>query len=119
MILLQTVLQNGSYGGNQYLQPETVAYFNQKFFDNNRRALGWDKPDRTLGNTSILTSENSFGHTGFTGTMVWVDPAYDLIFVFLSNRIHPNSNNYQLIRRNIRTRIQDVVYEALLAKWMN
>lgn len=119
LILLQTILQYGSYGGVQYLQPETIAYFNQKFYENNRRALGWDKPDPIVGNTSLLSSELSFGHTGFTGTMIWVDPAYDLIFVFLSNRIHPNSNNYQLIRRNIRTRIQDVVYEALLAKWMN
>ena len=119
LILLQTVLQNGSYGGQQYLNTETIAYFNQKFYNNNRRALGWDKPDTRIGNASILTSAYSFGHTGFTGTMVWADPAYDLIFVFLSNRIHPNSNNYQLIRRNIRTRIQDVVYEALLAKWMN
>ena len=119
MILLQTILQDGVYGGVEYLKPETIAYFNQKFYENNRRALGWDKPDRILGNTSLLSSDTSFGHTGFTGTMIWVDPAYDMIFVFLSNRIHPNSNNYQLIKRNIRTRIQDVVYEALLAKWMN
>ncbi|MEQ9307789.1 MAG: serine hydrolase [Marinoscillum sp.] len=70
-----------------------------------------------FGNASILSTDDSFGHTGFTGTMIWADPSYNHIFVFLSNRIHPNSNNYQLIRRNIRTRIQDVVYEALLAKW--
>lgn len=119
LVLLQTILQDGKYAGKKYLESGTVAYFNQQFFNNNRRALGWDKPDKAIGNTSILSSDLSFGHTGFTGTMVWVDPAYDLIFVFLSNRIHPNSNNYQLIRRNIRTRIQDVVYEALLAKWMN
>lgn len=119
LVLLQTIMQDGSYSGTQYLKAETVAYFNQKFYQNNRRALGWDKPDIRVGNASILSSEHSFGHTGFTGTMVWADPAYDLLFVFLSNRIHPNSNNYQLIRRNIRTRIQDVVYEALLAKWMN
>ncbi|WP_258099390.1 serine hydrolase domain-containing protein [Marinoscillum pacificum] len=119
MILLQTILQDGVYGGVEYLKPETIAYFNQKFYENNRRALGWDKPDRILGNTSLLSSDMSFGHTGFTGTMIWIDPAYDMIFVFLSNRIYPNSNNYQLIKRNIRTRIQDVVYEALLAKWMN
>ncbi len=119
MILLQTLLQEGQYGGIHYLSSETVNYFNQKFFEDNRRALGWDKPSLTVRNTSSMSSDSSFGHTGFTGTMVWADPAYELIFVFLSNRIHPTSNNYQLIRRNIRTRIQDVVYEALLAKWMN
>ncbi|MEQ8469639.1 MAG: serine hydrolase [Marinoscillum sp.] len=117
LVLIQTILQDGYYDGVQYLEPNTVATFNQRFFPNNRRALGWDKVDPIVGNASILSTEESFGHTGFTGTMIWADPAYNLIFVFLSNRIHPNSNNYQLIRRNIRTRIQDVVYEALLAKW--
>lgn len=117
LVLIQTVLQDGYYDGVQYLQPNTISLFNQRFFPNNRRALGWDKIDPLIGNASILSTDDSFGHTGFTGTMIWADPSYNLIFVFLSNRIHPNSNNYQLIRRNIRTRIQDVVYEALLAKW--
>lgn len=119
LVVLQTVLQGGNYGGHQLLSPATIAYFNQRFFPDNRRALGWDKKDDRLGNASRLATDQSFGHTGFTGTMVWADPAYNLIFVFLSNRIHPNADNYQLITRDIRTRIQDVVYEALLAKWMN
>lgn len=117
-IVLQTLLQGGSYGGIQYLQPSTIGYFNQCFFEGNRRALGWDKKDDAVGNASVFSSLESFGHTGFTGTMIWADPAYDLIFIFLSNRIHPNSNNYKLIRNNIRTRIQDVVYEALMANWV-
>ncbi|REE01501.1 CubicO group peptidase (beta-lactamase class C family) [Marinoscillum furvescens DSM 4134] len=119
LVVLQTLLQGGSYAEQQLLSPTTIDYFNRRFFPDNRRALGWDKKDDRLGNASRLATEQSFGHTGFTGTMVWADPAYNLIFVFLSNRIHPNADNYQLITRDIRTRIQDVVYEALLAKWMN
>ncbi|MFY0607237.1 MAG: serine hydrolase [Cyclobacteriaceae bacterium] len=118
IVILQTLLQGGTYGGQQLLQTSTIEYFNQRFYPNNRRALGWDKADKNLGNASRWSTDESFGHTGFTGTMVWCDPEYDLVFVFLSNRIYPNSSNYQLIKRNIRTRIQDVVYEALLAKWV-
>lgn len=119
LVILQTMLQDGRYAGVQFLSPETIQYFNNQYFPNNRRALGWDKKSDSLGNTSRFCSDQSFGHTGFTGTMVWVDPSFDLIYVFLSNRIYPDSNNYKLNQKNIRTRIQDVVYEAILAKWMN
>lgn len=118
LVIYQMLLQGGDYGGRQLLQPATIAYFNQRFFPGNGRALGWDKRDERRGNASAWATDISFGHTGFTGTMVWTDPEYDLVFVFLSNRVYPNANNYQLIRRNIRTRIQDVVYESLLAKWI-
>lgn len=117
-VIMQTLLQGGTYGGVKVLQPETINYFNTRFYPNNRRALGWDKKDEKSGNASSEASPASFGHTGFTGTMVWADPTYDLIFIFLSNRVHPSANNYQLIRNNIRTRLQDVVYEAILAKWI-
>jgi len=118
LVILQTLLQDGSYGGQNLLQPATIAYFNQQFYPNNRRALGWDKKDDRIGNASLLASADSFGHTGFTGTIVWADPKFNLAFVFLSNRIHPNSNNYKLIQKNIRTRLQDVVYEALMTNWI-
>lgn len=119
LVILQTMLQNGRYGGVQFLAPETIDYFNHRYFPNNRRALGWDKKDEMLNNASRFCTDQSFGHTGFTGTMVWVDPSFDLIFVFLSNRIYPDSSNYKLNQKNIRTRIQDVIYEAILTKWMN
>lgn len=117
LVILQLLLQDGWYGGQQYFQAETVAYFNQQYFPMNRRALGWDKPDSGSSHVSALASPHSFGHTGFTGTIAWADPAYELSFVFLSNRIYPKSNNYQLIRRNIRSRIQQVVYESVLSAW--
>ncbi len=113
--LLQMNLQEGYYGGNWYLQPETIAKFNERYFDNNRRGLGWDKPPlRDVRSTSSeLSSDMAFGHTGFTGTCGWVDPTYNVVYVFLSNRIHPFVGNQKLIRGDIRTKIQDVVYESI------
>lgn len=119
MILMQMIAQNGQYGGIQYLKPSTISYFNEQYFPGNRRALGWDKKSETISNAAPKASFSSFGHTGFTGTLVWVDPEFDLVFVFLSNRIYPDANNYKLIQKDIRTRVQDVVYEAILSKWIN
>lgn len=113
-ILMHMVLNDGYYGGRQYLQPATIDRFNQRYFKGNRRALGWDKLSESVGNVSAQVSEESFGHTGFTGTMVWADPANDLVFTFVSNRIYPDSENRRLITRDIRNRIQDVVYRSLV-----
>jgi len=67
----------------------------------------------TAGSASPMVSDNSFGHTGFTGTMGWVDPEHDVVFVFLSNRIHPTVDNKKLIQGNYRTKIQTEVYHQL------
>jgi len=78
--------------------------------------LGFDKPEPDInapGPTSILASERTFGHSGFTGTCVWVDPDSELIYVFLSNRVHPDADNYKLIKSNVRTIIHDVIYESI------
>ena len=114
-VVLQMNLQEGFYGGNWYIQPETLAKFNERHFENNRRGLGWDKPPlkNVRSTSSELSSDLTFGHTGFTGTCGWVDPAYNLVYVFLSNRIHPFVGNQKLIRENIRTKIQDVIYESI------
>ena len=113
--LMQMHLQDGTYGGVRYFQPGTIEKFTKKQYDNNRRGLGWDKPLQSewFGPTSEYASPGTFGHTGFTGTAVWADPEFDLIFVFLSNRIHPNADNRKLIKNNIRTRIQDIIYESI------
>ncbi len=116
LVLFQMILQGGNYGGERFISQETLDVFNQRYFTGNRRGLGWDKKSEIVGNVSINASDESFGHTGFTGTMVWVDPQYDLVFVFLSNRIHPNANNRKLNELDIRTKIQDIVYEAIQAK---
>jgi beta-N-acetylhexosaminidase len=111
----QMLLQQGNYGGIQYYKPETVGLFTQKQFENSRRGLGWDKPTpgEWNGPTSIYASPKTFGHTGFTGTCIWVDPEFDLVYIFLSNRVHPDMTNNKLLNANIRSRIQDVIYQSI------
>lgn len=114
-ILMQTHLQKGEYGGVEYFKPETVAEFSRAQYNSCRRGLGWDKPQVGGSSpTSDLCSFDTFGHTGFTGTCAWVDPKYNLLFIFLSNRTFPNSENKKLITQNIRTRIQDVIYQSIV-----
>lgn len=117
-ILMQMFLNNGSYGGEQLFSNETVKEFTrvQFFFNNNRRGLGFDKPQIKRdepGPASQSASPLSFGHSGFTGTLAWADPVENLIFVFLSNRTYPDMNNRIIIEKNIRTSIQQAVYDAI------
>ncbi len=113
--LAQMLLQDGEYGGNQYFHKKTIERFTQQQYDSNRRGLGWDKPlhGEWYGPTAEQASKDTFGHTGFTGTAVWVDPEFDLIYVFLSNRIHPDASNTKLLKDNTRTRIQEVIYDSI------
>jgi beta-N-acetylhexosaminidase len=110
----QMLLQEGGYGGIQYYKPETVSLFTAKRFKPSRRGIGWDKPVQSDPNSpaSLFASPKTFGHTGFTGTCIWIDPEFDLVFIFLSNRVYPDRNN-KLSNANIRTRIQDVIYQSI------
>ncbi len=115
-VLMQMLLNGGTYGGKSFLQKETIQYFTKRQNNKSRRGLGFDKPEPNhnyIGPTSELVSLKTFGHTGFTGTCAWVDPKYGLVYVFLSNRINPTAKNKKLITENIRTRIQDVLYEGM------
>jgi CubicO group peptidase (beta-lactamase class C family) len=111
---MQMHLQGGYYGGRNYFSSETINKFIEKHQGSDRRALGWDRPDLTVENASKYASDNSFGHSGFTGTIIWADPDYDLVYVFLSNRVYPDAQNNKLIQNNIRTRIHDIMYESFL-----
>jgi len=113
--ILQMHLQGGNYGGKKYFEQETIENFTSYYSDESRRGLGWDKPEKRdeYNPASRYASQNSFGHRGFTGTIAWADPAFDLVIVFLSNRIYPKMNNGKLLDFNIRKRIQDVVYESI------
>lgn len=114
-VLMQMNLQKGFYGGSRYFLPKTVPFFSEKQFEGNRRGLGWDKPEPDgNGPTSDYASPNTFGHTGFTGTAVWADPDQELAYVFLSNRVYPDAGNQKLIKGGVRTKIQDVLYKAIL-----
>jgi len=80
--------------------------------------LGFDKPEKDNATRKepypcLSASPETFGHTGFTGTCVWVDPKYDLIFIFLSNRVNPVEGNPKLSNLSIRGRIQETVYQAM------
>jgi CubicO group peptidase (beta-lactamase class C family) len=113
-ILYQMMLNRGTYGGVEYLKPGTVDQFTAKQSDVSRRGLGFDRWDPIADRhyPSQLASTETYGHTGFTGTCVWVDPKYNLVYIFLSNRVHPNVSS-KLSSLNIRPRIQDVVYQAI------
>ena len=113
-ILYQMLLNRGSYGGTEYFKPATVDMFTAKQSNVSRRGLGFDRwdPESTKGYPSRLASPQTFGHTGYTGTCVWVDPKYNLVYIFLSNRVNPGVSA-KLIELNIRGRIQDVIYEAI------
>ncbi len=116
--LMQMLLDGGTYDGRRYLKPETITTFTRRHYEQqgNRRALGFDKPlinGGSNGPTCAEASQSSYGHTGFTGTMLWVDPQHDLVYVFLSNRVHPTSTPNLLSQMNIRTEIQSILYNIL------
>ena len=118
--ILQMLLDGGVYKGKRYLKAETIAMFNQRHYamQGCRRGLGFDKPllHGSGGSACDEASQNSYGHTGFTGTMVWVDPDCGLIYVFLSNRVYPKANPNKLAQMNIRTQVQSELYHGLKAK---
>jgi len=114
--IMQLYLNKGSYGGNYYFNPETVDKFNTCYYceQKNRRGVGFDKPQlKEVGPTCGCISMTSFGHSGFTGTYTWADPDEEIIYVFLSNRTYPDATNRKLIKEDIRTKIQRLIYEAL------
>jgi CubicO group peptidase (beta-lactamase class C family) len=118
--MMQLFLQKGNYGNQQYFSEATFTDFNTCWYctEGNRRGLGFDKPQLgSAGPTCGCVSMSSFGHTGFTGTIAWADPATDIVYVFLSNRTYPDSNlPNKLSKENIREDIQKVIQEAILDK---
>ncbi len=115
--VLQMLLQKGYYADRQYIDAATIELFTKKQETNvsgNKRALGFDRCEKgNTGSASYMASEQSYGHTGFTGTMVWVDPKYDFIFIFLSNRINPDINNNKINQMNTRAKVHTALYKAI------
>jgi serine-type D-Ala-D-Ala carboxypeptidase len=113
-ILYQMLLNRGTYGGDEYFKPETVDLYTAKQSDVSRRGIGFDRWDPLADHhyPSKLASPKTFGHTGYTGIGVWVDPTYNLVYIFLSNRVNPKVTD-KLSSLNIRPRIQDAVYQAI------
>ncbi len=119
-VMMQLVLNSGTYGGQEYIGSETVIKFTTRDKEFNRRALLFDLPelDEALSNgyVSSLASKKTYGHQGFTGTCVWVDPENKLLFVFLSNRTYPDGKINLLHKNRYRTKIQDIIYKSLFSQ---
>ncbi|MBC8308401.1 MAG: serine hydrolase [Pelagibacterales bacterium] len=115
--LIQMYLQKGQYGGEQYLSEQVISEFTKRQFpQNNRRGAGFDKPvfkGQEGGPVCQSASASSFGHSGFTGTLAWADPENQLVYIFLSNSIHPDASNKKLLKMDVRTEIMQVIYDSL------
>jgi beta-N-acetylhexosaminidase len=117
MKLMQMYLNKGSYGGEQFIKPEVLAECTKYQFPNekNRRGIAFDKPDFNpkVGNAPPSASADSYGHSGFTGTFVWIEPKYNMVYVFLSNRVYPTRDNTKISTLNIRTEVGEQIYKLM------
>jgi len=116
--LAQLYLNEGMYGGERYIKSSSINEFTKCQYceEDNRRGLGFDKPLQTYhpqnSHTAEAASSDSYGHSGYTGTFVWIDPATDLIYIFFSNRVYPTRENRKIYELNIRPRIQEAIYNS-------
>ena len=116
-VIMQMLMNGGTIGGHQYLKKETIEYFTAYHSDISRRGLGFDKPEKDNATRKepypcADASPLTFGHTGFTGTCVWADPAKQIVFIFLSNRVNPQESS-KLSSLNVRGNIMEEIYQAL------
>lgn len=111
-IFYQMLLNGGTYGGIQYFKPETVQMFTSKQSRTSRRGLGFDRSDLNTEYPSKLASVNTFGHTGYTGIRLWVDKDVNLIYILLTNRVHPVTSN-KLGELSTSSRLMDSIYEVV------
>jgi CubicO group peptidase (beta-lactamase class C family) len=119
-VLEQMLLNGGTLNGRQYLKKETIDFFTAYHSDSSRRGLGFDKPEkdnltRKEPYPCLSVSPEAYGHTGFTGTCVWVDPKYNLVYIFLSNRVNPLGSN-KLGELSVRGNILECIYKAMDAE---
>ncbi len=118
-VIMQMLLNGGTFNGKKYLNRETIQLFTAYHSKFSRRGYGFDKPEkdnpiRPDPYPCLTASPLTFGHTGFTGTCVWADPAYNLVFVLLANRVNPEGgDNKKLLNMNVRGKMQEVIYKAL------
>lgn len=116
--MMQMYLQKGNYGNKQYFSPQTFDVFNTCYYTDKgvQRGLGFDKRISKDGPTCACVSPSSFGHTGFTGDIAWVDPETEIVYVFLSNRTYPNGDENKLAKGKIREEIQQIIQDAIMVK---
>lgn len=115
-VVFQMLMNEGSYGGRQYIDPEVIKLFTTRYGKSTRRGLGFDMKDLEPGRNLLMATDASsrtYGHTGFTGICAWNDPEHELIYIFLSNRTYPKMNNGLMSTYNIRERIHKRAYKAI------
>ena len=116
-VIMQMLLNKGVMNGRQFISDTTILRFTAYGSILSRRGLGFDKPEkdnetRKEAYPTISASPQTFGHTGFTGIGVWADPTYNLIYIFLSNRVNPDGSN-KLLKMNVRSNIHEAIYKSL------
>lgn len=116
--LMHLYLYDGLYGEEQLIASGVVHEYSKCVFceEGNYRGMGFDRPNKPgdpNGNAAPSASEKSFGHSGFTGTYTWIDPENKIVYVFLSNRVHPTRENRNIYKLNVRTNIMEEVYKAM------
>ncbi len=118
-VLTQMLLNGGYYGGVRFIKPNTINKYTTRFFKSSRRGMGFDLKElnsKKTMNMSEDASDSTFGHLGFTGTVVFADPDYDLIFIMLSNRTYPSMKNNKYGKHNYRPKVQSILYSSMLDK---
>jgi beta-glucosidase-like glycosyl hydrolase/CubicO group peptidase (beta-lactamase class C family) len=115
-VIMQMFMNKGEYGGRRYIDSTTVKDFTKcQYCFENRRGLGFDKPEMTAGKDSpvcLCVAPESFGHAGFTGTLAWADPVSGIVYIFLSNRVYPDAEDNKLSKSGIRGKVHQVIYDA-------
>jgi beta-N-acetylhexosaminidase len=118
-MIMQMLMNGGTINNKRFIRKETVELFTAYHSSISRRGYGFDKPEKDNDKRQepypcLSASPQTFGHTGFTGTCVWADPAQQLVYVFLSNRVNPNGgDNRKLLEMNVRPKIHEAVYKAI------
>ena len=116
-VMMQLFMNKGEYGGRRYIDSTTLTECTRcQYCVDNRRAIGFDKPETNPVKVSPVcncVSYLSFGHSGFTGTLAWADPSNQLVYIFLSNRVNPDAGENKLSKSGIRNKIQEIIYEAV------
>jgi CubicO group peptidase (beta-lactamase class C family) len=116
-VFMQMLLNKGTYGGVRYLSDSTVMVFTRRQSPTDDRAIGWDFKSPKGSSAGSLFSPSSFGHTGFTGTSIWVDPDRNLCVILLTNRVNPTRANLKISK--VRPAVHDAVIDALVDNKMN
>jgi CubicO group peptidase (beta-lactamase class C family) len=117
-VFAQMMLNGGEYNGTRILDPNTIARWTARQNPRSSRAMGWDTPAPGASSGTYF-SPRSFGHTGFTGTSMWMDAERGVFVVLLTNRVNPTRRNsrHEALRRDVADAVQQAVLDAPVIEW--